>query len=104
MMRRVLALLVVLSWITLSGVDALEDLDFDSHTTRDFGTAVGWPTSTKPVQLANNILELANRNAFPSRIIAKHIDFRTTADATLLDAYLMPKAFTSQNDCCILLI
>jgi hypothetical protein len=62
MMRRVLALFVVLSWITLSGVDALEDLDFDSHTTRDFGTAAGWPTSKKPVKLANNILELANAN------------------------------------------
>jgi hypothetical protein len=42
-MRQALVLLVVLSWITLSGLDALEDLDFDNHTIRDAATAAGCP-------------------------------------------------------------
>lgn len=79
MMRRVLALLVVLSWITLSGVDTLEDLDFDSHTTRDFGTAAGWPSSKKPVKLANNILELANSNPPSLRNLVPYLNLAANA-------------------------
>lgn len=73
MLRRLLALFVVLSWIALSGVDALEDLDLDSHTTRDAGAAAGWPTSKKPVKLANNILELANANGPSLQSLVPHL-------------------------------
>jgi hypothetical protein len=77
-MRRGLAVLLVLSWITLSFVDALEDLDFDSHTTRDVGAAAGWPSSQKPVRLAHNILELANTN-FSMTFSSHHGALKSTA-------------------------
>ena len=78
-MRRALGLLLVLSWITLSGADALEDLDFDSHTTRDFGTTAGWPTSKKPVNLAHNILELANTNPPSFRNLIPYLELTYNA-------------------------
>ena len=103
-MRQALVLLVVLSWITLSGLDALEDLDFDNHTVRDAATTAGCPAAAKRVKLANDIVELANGSPLPSSNLIKHIARESTADEILLDAYLNSKAFRSHKNCCILLI
>jgi hypothetical protein len=86
-MRRGLAVLLVLSWITLSFVDALEDLDFDSHTTRDVGAAAGWPSSQKPVRLAHNILELANTNAPSLPNLVSYFDLTYNASPFFDDVF-----------------
>jgi hypothetical protein len=104
MMRRVLALFVVMSWITLSGVDALEDLDFDSHTTRDAGAAAGWPTASKPAKLANNILELANSNPHRLGNLIKYLVLQDLGRKTLTDEYSRLKTLRSQKEHRVLII
>jgi hypothetical protein len=102
-MRRALGVLLVLSWIGLSGVDALEDLDFDSHTTRDAGAAAGWPTASKPAKLANNILELANSNPFRLGNPIKYLVLQDSHQ-TLKDEYSGLKALRSQKEHRVLII
>jgi hypothetical protein len=58
MFQRVLAVLLILSWMILSGVDILEDLASDGRPT---ATASSSPTTAKQVKLANDTVELANR-------------------------------------------
>jgi hypothetical protein len=103
-MRRALGLLLVLSWIALSGVDALEDLDFDSHTVRHPGAASGWPNAAKPVKLANNILELANNNARPIGNLIEYLNFEDPAHHTFADTYLAIRALRKQKEHCVLVI
>jgi hypothetical protein len=104
MLRRTVALLLVLSWLTLSGMDALEDLDFDSHTTRDLGAAAGWPTSSKPVKLANDIVELANSNPLHLTKIIKHLDLESTTRQPFLNLYPTSKVSRIHKEHCVLLI
>jgi hypothetical protein len=78
----------------------LEDLDFDSHTTRDVGAASGWPSTSKPVKLANNILELANSNPLPLGNLVKYLDLQDLARHVCSAA----KALRSQKEHCVLLI
>ena len=58
MAQKVLALLLVLSWIVLSDVDMLEDLEFES---RDNPSASSSPSTAKPVKLSSNEVQLASR-------------------------------------------
>jgi hypothetical protein len=104
MLRRSLALLLVLSWVTLSGMDALEDLDFDSHTTRDLGAASGWPSSSKPVKLTNDILELANANLLSLGKLVHHLEFEDSSRSSLFDAYSASKALRTHKEHRVLLI
>jgi hypothetical protein len=103
-MRRALGVLLVLSWIGLSVVDALEDLDFDSHTTRDAGAAAGWPNASKPAKLANNILELANSNPFRLGNLIKDLVLQDPGHPTLKDEYSGLKVLRSQKEHRVLII
>jgi hypothetical protein len=103
-MRSALGVLLVLSWIALSGVDALEDLDLDSHTTRDAGAAAGWPNASKPAKLANNILELANSNPFRSGNLIKSLVLQEPGHQTLTDEYWGVKALRIQKEHRVLII
>jgi hypothetical protein len=85
-------------------VDALEDLDFDSHTTRDAGAASGWPNASKPAKLANNILELANSNPLRLENLVKYLDVQDPTHQTFADGYSAAKALRSQKEHCVLLI
>ena len=58
--QRVLAVLLVLSWMILSGVDMLEDLGFETRATPSASSS---PTTAKLVKLANDSVELANRTS-----------------------------------------
>ena len=58
--HRVLAVLLVLSWMILSGVDILEDLAFESHIT---SSAASYPSTAQPIKFANDNIELANRTS-----------------------------------------
>jgi hypothetical protein len=101
MIRRALALLLVLSWVALSGVDALEDLDFDSHTINEL---FDWPSASQPVKLANNILELANSKPLALGRLFKWLDLESTAPAPFGTAYPTAKALRSHKEHRVLLI
>src|SRR5215510_321395 len=58
MVQKALAILLAVSWIALSAVDMLEDLDFES---RDAPSASSSPSTAKPVKIANDRIELASR-------------------------------------------
>ena len=58
MAQKALAILLAVSWIALSAVDMLEDLDFES---RDAPSASSSPDTAKPVKAANDHIELASR-------------------------------------------
>lgn len=103
-MRKALALVLVLSWIAFSAVDALEDLDFGSHGTHDAGTAQGRPGAAEPEKQANNILELANSNPLPVGNLFKHLEFQSTLQQRLADAYSAAKALRSHKEHSILVI
>ena len=85
-------------------MDALEDLDFDSHTTRDAGAAAGWPPASKPVKLANNILELANSTPLSLAKLVTLIELENTANETFFDPYPISKPLRIHKEHCVLLI
>ena len=58
--HRVLAVLLVLSWMILSGVDTLEDLTFESRIT---SSTASYPNTAQPIKFANDNVELANRTS-----------------------------------------
>src|SRR5262245_48164689 len=58
MVQKALALLLAVSWVVLSNVDMLEDLDSES---RDAPSASSSPSTAKPVKLANDHVELTSR-------------------------------------------
>jgi hypothetical protein len=103
MIRRALALLLVLSWVALSGVDALEDLDFDSHTIGK-DEVFDWASASQPVKLANNILELANSKPLGLGRLFKCLDFESTAPDPFGTAYPAAKALRSHKEHRVLLI
>jgi hypothetical protein len=103
-MRKALALILILSWIAFSTVDALQDLDFDSHAPRDAGTAQDRPGAAEPEKQTNDILELANSSPVAVRNLAKHLDFQSTLQQPFAGAYSAAKALRSHKEHCILLI
>jgi hypothetical protein len=90
--------------MSLSGMDALEDLDFDSHTTRDAGAAAGWPPASKPVKLANNILELASSTPLHLLNLVKSIELENTANQTFFDTSPASKPLRIHKEHCVFLI
>jgi len=58
MVQKALAILLAVSWIVLTKVDMLEDLNFES---RDTPSASSSPSTAKPVKLASDHVELASR-------------------------------------------
>ena len=60
MSHRVLAVLLVLSWMILSGVDILEDLTFESRIT---SSTASYPNTAQPIKFANDNVELADRTS-----------------------------------------
>jgi hypothetical protein len=98
MVRRVLAILLVLSWMILSGVDMLEDLDFDSRAT---ASASSSPITAKPVKLANDNIELANRTYVSFEKFFVHRDL-TKPNPTLVDPD--SRVLRSHKDNCVFLI
>jgi hypothetical protein len=58
--HRVLAILLVLSWLVLSGVDILEDLTFESRIT---SSTASYPNTAQPIKFANDNVELANTSS-----------------------------------------
>jgi hypothetical protein len=104
MLRRSLALLLVLCWITLSGMDALEDLDFDSHTTRDVGAAAGWPTASKPVKLAKDIPKSASGNPLSFERVIQQIKIENAVRQARFDVYPSSQALRIRKEHSVLLI
>lgn len=96
--HKVLALLLVLSWMILSGVDLLEDLDSDSRAT---ASASSSPTTAKPVKLANDNVELANRTSVPFEKFFVHRDL-TKLSLRSLDSD--SRVLRSHKDNCVFLI
>jgi hypothetical protein len=103
-MRKALAVLLVVSWIAFSGVNALEDLDFGSHMTRDVGAAPSRPDPAEPENQANNILELANSNAARLVDLIKYFDLEHPAQHTWGDTYPLTRPLRSQKEHCVLII
>jgi hypothetical protein len=80
MVQKTLALLLVLSWIIFSGVDMLEDLDFESHGTP---SASNSPATAKPVKLANDNVELANVTPLSFEMFSRRVDLESTTPTIL---------------------
>jgi hypothetical protein len=98
MVQKVLAVLLILSWMILSAVDMLEDLTSDSHAT---ASATSTPTAAKPVKLANDNAELANRTSVPFEKFFIHRDLPKPS-LTLLDPG--SRVLSSHKDNCVFLI
>ena len=103
-MRKTLALVLVLSWIAFSTVDAFEDLDFGSHAPRDAGTAQGRPGAVEPEKQANDILELANTSPLAVGDLVKPLDFHSTHREPFADPYSAAKALRSHKEHSVLVI
>jgi len=98
MIQRILAVLLILSWMILSGVDILEDLASDSGATASVSSS---PTTAKPVKLVNDNLELADRtlSSFEKFFIRKHLN---SPNLRLLDPD--SRVLRSHKDNCVFLI
>src|SRR5215475_4442011 len=98
MSQRVLAVLLVLSWMILSGVDILEDLAFESRIT---SSVASYPSTAKPVKLANDTVELANRTPVSFEKFFIHRDL-TKLSLTSIDSD--SRVLRSHKDNCVFLI
>ena len=82
MVRKPLSLLLLLSWLALSGFDLVEDLDFETETSvysqrTDKGTTEKSlpPYSKQHARLANNIVESADYPRLFSPILLRLTPF-----------------------------
>ena len=98
MVQKALAILLAVSWIVLTKVDMLEDLNFES---RDTPSASSSPSTAKPVKLANNHVELASRT-FERLFISTDLDRGPFTKLAILS--LEPGASRSHKDNCVFLI
>ena len=96
--HRVLAVLLVLSWMILSGVDMLEDLGFETRATPSASSS---PTTAKLVKLANDTIELANRTSVSLERFFVHRDL-TKLSLTPIDPN--SRVLRSHKDNCVFLI
>ena len=101
MILRALAVLLVLSWIALTGGYALEHLNLDSHMTPAAGAGPGSPDPAETEDQANNILELANSNAAR---IGDLVSLDHPAYHTFGDIHPAIMALRNQKDHCVLII
>lgn len=93
MLRRMLAVFLVLSWFGLAGVDLIEDLDLPFKTEFEGSSEIPGP-GAKRVGLAHNIVEFANspriaRSKFcqPSSTRSNHDRFADSLTRTKLHKY-----------------
>src|SRR5215510_4639387 len=96
--HRVLAVLLVLSWMILSGVDILEDLTFESRIT---SSTASYPNTAQPIKFANDSVELANHTSVSVEKFFVHRDL-TTPNLTSVDPD--SRIFRSHKDNCVFLI
>jgi len=84
MLRRLLAVLLVLSWVTLAAFDLLEDLDSpgDSVVHSTGSTDDRLPNGGHPSQLTNNILEWGDRIGLSSQGLLQLASFDLVLDAS----------------------
>lgn len=78
MAQRLLALLVIIFWLGLSGIDALEDLDFPDHVGLSSSTATPLLDQGQTARLTHNIVESAGHSK------ARYFSFTQHAAARLL--------------------
>jgi hypothetical protein len=98
MVQKALAILLAVSWIVLSGVDMLEDLEVES---RDSPSASSSPSTAKPVKLSTDQVQLASRaleRLFRSSDLEKSIFTKLAASS------LESGAVRSYKDNCVFLI
>jgi hypothetical protein len=98
MIQKALAILLAVSWIVLSGVDMLEDLEFESNASPSASSS---PSTAKPVKLANNRVELASRAL--ERLFRSE-DLEKTTFTKLAAPSLESGAVRSYKDNCVFLI
>jgi hypothetical protein len=96
--RKPVALLLVLSWMVLSGVDILEDLNLESRSTPSASSS---PTTANPVKLANDNIELANRVSLPFEKFSRSMDLENTYNMVLTTDF---RTLRSHKDNCVFLI
>jgi len=65
MLRKALGVLLVISWIIVSGFDLLEDLHFPSHSGVNIPKKAALPGVGQPVNLVNDNLERGSRTLTP---------------------------------------
>jgi hypothetical protein len=85
MLRKALAGLLVLSWVLLSGLDVLEDLDFSNlvklhRSTKAAGSSIGQVS-----RFANNIIESAyHSDAYYETVLKRFIAQQSAAAYTAI--------------------
>ena len=99
--QKALAVLLVLSWIVSSAVDMLEDLEFESGSTL---SASSYATTTKPVKLANDTVELANCTSPSFEKFSRLMDLESTTSKMLVATSIDSRALRSHKDNCVFLI
>ncbi len=98
MVQKALAILLAVSWIALSAVDMLEDLDFES---RDAPSASSSASTAKPVKLVKDRIELASRTF---ETLFRSTDLERASYAKCAALSLDSGGLRSHKDNCVFLI
>src|SRR5262249_16286639 len=96
--HRVLAVLLVLSWMILSCVDILEDFAFESRIT---SSSASYAKTAERIKFANDNVELANHSSVSFEKFFVHRDL-TTPNLTSVDPD--SRVLRSHKDNCVFLI
>jgi hypothetical protein len=67
--RKALAILLVGSWIVLSSIDVLEDLDLGAYPKIQTTDTSGFPHFGRHIQIANNVVENGNRHIVAAAVV-----------------------------------
>jgi hypothetical protein len=83
MLRKALAGLLVLSWVLLSGLDVLEDLDFSNQVKLHRSTKAAGSSVGQVSRLTNNIIESAyHSDAYYETVLKRFIAQQSAAAYT----------------------
>jgi hypothetical protein len=72
MLRKSLAVLLVLSWVILSGFDVVEDLDLPDEVEVGKSAAAEFPPGPWSCRLVNNMVESANASSTREPVLASN--------------------------------
>jgi hypothetical protein len=83
MLRKPLAILLILSWVVLSGLDLLEDLEFETNSRVHVGSSdkSSPPYSGHQVSLVNNIVESAQSETLSQLSLFELIPSHASGDS-----------------------
>ncbi|MGH7827335.1 MAG: hypothetical protein ACREQ7_19420 [Candidatus Binatia bacterium] len=98
---RLLAALLVFSWIIFSAIDLIEDFSFGNATVESAESKNRGPA--KPIKVANDTVERANRYPGVFAKLPEHSVLQTGAQQAFVNADMIPKASRCHLSCVLLI-